>query len=88
MFWRMQRHPFPRRDQPQGLYSIEFMQGMGRGVKRVVETEKGAGVGVGGRNRGVKAGHEHEESGGRGQRTEQDQEGKSKREQRGQAALL
>jgi hypothetical protein len=29
----MPRHPFPWRDQ--------FIQGMGRGVKRVVEAEKG-----------------------------------------------
>ena len=32
----MLRHPFPLRDQP---HRIEFIQGMGRGVERVVETE-------------------------------------------------
>jgi hypothetical protein len=68
----MLRHPFPMRGQPQRvLYRTEFIQGMGRGVKRVAE---------GGRERererererkrerereremrcrGVKAGHEH-----------------------------
>ena len=29
----MLRHPFPLRDQPQD-YRIEYIQGMGRGVKR------------------------------------------------------
>ena len=38
----MPRHPFPLRDLPQMVeYRIEFIQGMGRGVKRVVEAEKG-----------------------------------------------
>jgi hypothetical protein len=38
----MPRDPFPLRDPPQMVeYRIEFIQGMGRGVKRVVEAEKG-----------------------------------------------
>jgi hypothetical protein len=38
----MPRHPFPLRDHTHdGIYRIEFIQGMGRGVKRVVEAEKG-----------------------------------------------
>jgi hypothetical protein len=57
---------------------------MGRGVKRVVEAEKGAGVGVGGVDRGVEASHEHVErwggggmgrEAGRGEGTEREQEG-------------
>lgn len=51
----MLRHPFPVRDQ----YRIEFIQDMGRGVERVVETEKGGGG-------GVQTSKEHEERGGRG----------------------
>ena len=35
------RHPFPLRDQPEKeWYRIEFIQSMGRGVERVVETER------------------------------------------------
>jgi hypothetical protein len=42
--WPMSRHPFTLRDKSQDcivLNRIEFIQGMGRGVKRVVEAEKG-----------------------------------------------
>ena len=35
----MLRHPFPLKNQSQDR--IEFIQGMGRGVRRVVEVEKG-----------------------------------------------
>ena len=35
----MSRHLFPLRDQSHNC--IEFIQGMGRGVKRVVEAERG-----------------------------------------------
>ena len=45
-------------------YRIEFIQGMGRGVKRVVEAEKGReGEGEG---REVEAGHGHIGGGGVG----------------------
>jgi hypothetical protein len=37
MLWQ----PFHLRDQPHGYSTEEFIQGMGRGVKRVVEAEKG-----------------------------------------------
>ena len=38
----MPRHPFSPRDQPHKIqYRIEFIQGMGRGAKRVIEAEKG-----------------------------------------------
>ena len=38
----MPRHPFPLRGHTHdGIYRIEFIQGMGRGVKRVIEAEKG-----------------------------------------------
>ena len=35
-------HPFPLRDKPHDVfYRKEFIQGVGRGVRRVVEAEKG-----------------------------------------------
>ena len=40
--WLMLRHPFPLRDKPHDVfYRKEFIQGVGRGVRRVVEAEKG-----------------------------------------------
>lgn len=43
---RQGRHPFPPEGLDTGWYSIEFTQAMGRGVKAVVETEKGRKEGV------------------------------------------
>jgi hypothetical protein len=38
----MPRHPFPLRvSHTMVYYRLEFIQGTGRGVKRVVEAEKG-----------------------------------------------
>jgi hypothetical protein len=39
----MLRHSFLLRDQPHNMveYRIEFIQGLGRGIERVVEAEKG-----------------------------------------------
>jgi hypothetical protein len=79
----MLRHPFPVRDQ----YRIEFIQDMGRGVERVVETEKGGG---GAR---IEACHEHRKGGGGGMGREgkgqEDRAGSNKEEgeRRGQIAL-
>jgi len=39
-----------------GWYRIKFIQGMGRGVERVVETEKGSGGGAWGRVSGERRG--------------------------------
>ena len=74
----MPRHPFPLRDQP---HRTEFIQGIGRGVKRVVEAEKG--------RREVVAGHGHVERGGRKEPKRaggKQEQAKGKRGRRGQAA--
>ena len=50
---------------------------MGRGVKRVVEAEKGRE----GESREVEAGHGHVERGGKGMWREREQEGKRERQE-------
>jgi hypothetical protein len=69
----MSRHLFPLRDQSHNC--IEFIQGMGRGVKRVVEAERGRQ-----RKGGIEVGHDHVEGGYRAGAGREEQEVKRARE--------
>jgi hypothetical protein len=68
------------------LYRIEFIQVMGRGVERIVETEKSRERER--ESRGVEVGHEHVERAGRGMEREVQQEeedrGIAKKRERGE----
>ena len=69
---------------PEG-YSIEFIQGMGRGVEKVVETEKGRERVSG----GVEADHEHVERGARREgKGRQDRLGSKKAREQGRGGGL
>jgi len=105
LHWPMLRNLFPKGPATRlGIVQNRVIQGMGRGVEKVVQTEKGRETERGrgrGRWRGdrdrdregeVEVGHEHMERegkgngkrGGRGERTEHEQE--DKREQKVRAA--
>ena len=87
----MPRHPFPLRTSHMMVqYRIEFIKGMGRGVKRVVEAEKET---LEKQSRDVEANHGtwrerggkamREEKKGSRKRAREEQETKRAREQRG-----